>query len=123
MNNAPTKAKGQENKAIRMPQNELLDRIFDIYKGDYEYIPLGVLKSTLHQPEAWLKETLDKVAVLVKGGPFNLTYKLRDEAKVGRNVEAFNNAKGGVAPMPNFGLDGADDYEDDEDSVKMEDVL
>ena len=123
MNNAPTKAKRQENKATRMPQNELLDRIFDMYTGPYEYIPLGVFKSTLHQPEAWLKETLDKVAILVKGGSFNLTYRLREEAKAGRNIDLFKNAKAEVAPMTSFGLDGPDDFEEDDEDMKMEDVL
>ena len=121
MNNAPTKIKRQENKAIRMPQNELLDRIFEMFIP-YEYIPLGRFKQDLNQPEAWLKETLDKVAVLVKGGRFNLTYKLRDDAKAERSSETFENAKG-AAPMPNFGLDGAGDFEDDDDSLKLEDVV
>ncbi|KAK4697621.1 transcription initiation factor TFIIF subunit beta, partial [Lecanoromycetidae sp. Uapishka_2] len=124
-NDTTTKAKRQENKAIRMPQNELLDRIFEMYTGAITHIPLSRFKEDLNQPEAWLKETLDKIAVLVKGGNFNLTYTLKDGAKAGRNPETYNNATGEAGSMPNFGLDGAEDYEDDDDddSVKMEDVL
>lgn len=108
-----------------MPQNELLDRIFGMFAEKITHIPLSRFKEDLNQPEAWLKETLDKVAILVKGGNFNLTYTLRGDVKAGRNMETFDNVKGEAGSMPNFGLDGAEDYEDedDDDSVKMEDAL
>lgn len=108
-----------------MPQNELLDRIFEMYSGKATHIPLSRFKEDLNQPEAWLKETLDKIAILVKSGNFIGTYTLKDDAKAGRNAEALDHIKGEAESIPNFGLDGAEDYEyeDEDGTMKMEDVL
>ena len=82
-----------------MPQNELLDLILDCFK-QFTYWSLKVLKSRVDQPEAYLKETLDKVAVLIKTGPHAMTYQLRPEAMEGRYAEAgiFDQVKEETAP-------------------------
>ena len=105
-----------------MPQDQLLDALFEAFK-EFQYWPLGSLKSRLRQPESYLKETLDKIAVLIKGGRYNLTYALRPEATEGKYLE-FNNVKAEAAPevADGLGFDGAMDDDDDE-NVKMEDVL
>lgn len=106
-----------------MPQDLLLDALFEAFK-EYQYWGLKELKSRLVQPESYLKETLDKIAVLIKGGPYNLTYRLRPEATEDRYLD-FNNVKAEVAPevaSPGLGYDGVMD-DDDDDNVKMEDVV
>ncbi|KAI9708865.1 MAG: hypothetical protein M1828_002588 [Chrysothrix sp. TS-e1954] len=77
---ATGKVKTQENKAARMPRNELLDKLFDCFKK-YKYWSTKALKLELRQPEAYLKETLSSIAELVRSGNFNSNYKLRPEVE------------------------------------------
>lgn len=104
-----------------MPQNELMDLIFDCFK-DYKYWTLASLKQRLRQPEAFLKETLDKVASLTRSGTMTGKYQLKPEAAPAQygDAGAFNNVKAEAAPDadPN-GPDITDDDEDEE----MEDVF
>ena len=116
----PAKGRKKE-KAARMPQNELMDMIFDCFK-DYKYWTLASLKQRLRQPEAFLKETLDKVASLTRSGLMTGKYQLKPDAAPIQygDAEAFNNVKAEAAPDadPN-GPDITDDDEDEE----MEDVF
>ncbi|KAJ5899963.1 transcription initiation factor iif beta subunit [Penicillium taxi] len=104
----PLKGKSQENKSIRMPQNELLDKIFELFR-QYQYWPFKRLKDKLQQPESYLKQTLEMVAHLVKSGDFAMTWELKPEARES------NYASTGVkAELP----PGADSFEDgSEDEV------
>ena len=107
----PNKPKPQENKAARMPRNELLDRLFACF-AEYRYWSMRALRETLHQPEAYLKENLDSIAELVRSGQFNGNYKLRDDAR----QEAFNlEVKEEAAPEESDleGLSAGDDLEDE----------
>jgi transcription initiation factor TFIIF subunit beta len=106
-----------------MPQNELLDRIFACFRR-YKYWSMKALRSELQQPEAYLRETLEKVAVLAKSGRFATQWSLKPE----NSVE--NYAAAEDASAPTMGLDGVDDSDmadlddDDEDEdVKFEDVV
>ncbi|KAI0020592.1 transcription initiation factor IIF, beta subunit-domain-containing protein [Xylariomycetidae sp. FL0641] len=110
------KAKKQkEEKAARMSQSELRDRIFECYDR-FNYWSLKAFKQTLHQPEAWLRENLEELAVLHKSGRFANHWELKPEYKR-------NNAQSveGAPPSPT----GADesDFDADDDNVEMEDVV
>ncbi|KAJ5183763.1 hypothetical protein N7492_001379 [Penicillium capsulatum] len=76
----PLKSKPQENKATRMPQNELLDRIFDCFRR-YSHWRTQDLREQLQQPEQYLKQTLELVAHMVKTGDFSGTWALKPEAQ------------------------------------------
>ncbi|KAL4803015.1 transcription initiation factor IIF, beta subunit-domain-containing protein [Aspergillus unguis] len=76
----PSKLKAQENKTTRMPQNELLDLIYLCFR-EYRYWPFKTLKARLRQPEAYLKQTLEMIAHLVKSGDFAMTWELKPEAR------------------------------------------
>lgn len=78
--NAPSKRRGQEDRAVRMSETELTRAIFDCFK-EYQYWPIKALKARMHQPESYLKAELKKYAVLVKSGPFNGKWRLKDEWK------------------------------------------
>lgn len=108
-------------KAARIPQNELLDLIYDCFKR-YEYWSFKNLKAQLLQPDAYLKETLEMVAHLVRSGSFANLWQLKPEAKAGA-YEAYEQAK--VEQAPDVGQDeGLDsDAEEDNDDEEMEDVL
>jgi transcription initiation factor TFIIF subunit beta len=73
-------------------------------------------KQELLQPEAWLREILDKVAVLHKSGRFANHWEVRQEYRR-------ENMQDSLAP--DMGAPGEDsDFEgDDDENVKMEDVV
>ena len=85
---------------------------------------MKALRAELQQPEAYLRETLEKIAVLAKSGRFATQWSLKQELQ----PDADNNTEETSAPT--MGLDGAedsdgdlgDDDEEDED-VKFEDVV
>lgn len=113
-----TRERPQLSKAARMPQNELLDRIFECFRR-YNYWSMKALRAELQQPEVYLRETLEKVAVLAKSGRFATQWSLKPENKLA-------NYEGGVdaaAPTNEEESDtGMDEDEDDED-IKFEDVV
>ena len=95
---------------------------------EYPHWPLRALRHKLQQPESYLKEVLDKVAVLAKSGDFVNTWELRPEAKIGTYQRALETTemKGEQAPDADENEDGlpSDMPEDeDEENVKMEDVI
>lgn len=121
-----TKATAQDTKTARMPQNELLDRIFQCFR-EYNYWSMKALRAKLQQPEAYLRETLDKVADMPKSGRFAMHWTLKPEFK---NAD-YADADDGSAPTTAGAVDNVDDSDmadldgedDDDDDMKMEDVL
>jgi transcription initiation factor TFIIF subunit beta len=74
---ATTKVR-QENKAARIPKNELIDMLHKLF-DDFEYWPMREIKQKTKQPEAYLKETLSDIADLVKSGSFASCWKRHAE--------------------------------------------
>ncbi|KAI0508586.1 transcription initiation factor IIF, beta subunit-domain-containing protein [Xylaria bambusicola] len=105
--------KQKEEKAARLPQSELRDRIFRCYE-QYAYWSLKAFKQTLNQPEAWLRENLEEVAVLHKSGRFANYWELKPEYKR-LNVQSVEGAP--PSPEPNDS-----DFDGDDDNIEMEDV-
>ena len=123
------RGKPQEVKAARMPQNELVDLILDCFKR-YNYWPLKSLKAELNQPEAYLKQTLEKVAHLVRQGTHAMTWQLNQEYQIGSytGALAYDQAVDRVAPDNGYNLDGASDTgdgngTDDDENMQLEDVM
>ena len=121
----PPRGKKQLSKAARMPQNELLDLIYDCFK-EYTYWPMRSLRERLKQPEAYLKETLEMMAMMNKSGPHALQWQLKPEARETRYAEIgfFDKVKDEAAPEVEggTGFDGVDEMDEDDDNVDMEDV-
>ena len=103
--------KSQKMKAARIPQNELLDLIYDCFK-QYEYWSMKSLIGRLRQPAAYLKETLEMVGHLVRSGRFANHWQLKPDAKTGA-YEAYAQAKDEQAP--DEGLDDVSELDGDED--------
>jgi transcription initiation factor TFIIF subunit beta len=61
--------KSQLNKAARIPRNELIDMLHNLF-DEYANWPMKALKQRTRQPEAYLKEVLGDIAILIKSGPF-----------------------------------------------------
>lgn len=130
----PAKTKPQQNKRARMPQNELLDALYDGFRR-YKYWSMTALVQELDQPETYLRETLLMIAEQVKSGPFNNHWKLRAEQELS-NIDV-NNLRGESAPQREGGEAAAgassapgtdndnddNDDDDDDDDLDMEDVM
>lgn len=79
MSSKPTsKKKAPKEKAVRIPQSELLDALDKCFRR-YKYWSLKALRNELKQPEAYIKQTLEQIAVLVRSGDFAMNYMLKPE--------------------------------------------
>ncbi|KAI4233456.1 MAG: hypothetical protein L6R40_007053 [Gallowayella cf. fulva] len=110
----PMPGKGQHLKAARLPRNELKDLIFGCFKR-FKYWAVRTMKKELDQPETYLKEVLEEVAVMARSGFYANHWQLRPEYEDPSN----DNVKSEVAPA----VEGAGDSEDEDENVKMEDVI
>lgn len=84
---------------------------------------MRALRAELQQPEAYLRETLDKIALLAKSGRFATQWSLKPE-----NVQQNYEGEDTSAPAPVV-LEGGEDEDmadleddDDDEDVKFEDV-
>lgn len=123
----PVKPRPQENKTTRMPQNELLDLIYQCFR-EHKYWPFSALKARLNQPEAYLKQTLEMVAHLVRSGDFAMTWELKPEAKESNYALAYQNAKEELPPDTGYGIDeeedpGASGIGSENEDVQFESVV
>ncbi|KAI5868686.1 transcription initiation factor IIF, beta subunit-domain-containing protein [Durotheca rogersii] len=106
------KAKKQGlEKTTRLPKSELRDQLFKCFEK-YSYWPMKALKQTLQQPEAWLRENLEEVAVLHKTGSFANHWELNPDHKAALNILGVEDAAPDDAPE-------GDESEEEE----MEDVV
>ncbi|KAL8849888.1 MAG: hypothetical protein Q9221_005154 [Calogaya cf. arnoldii] len=105
-----TTGKTQHLKAARIPRNELKDLIFGCFRR-YPYWAIRTMRETLDQPESYLKEVLEEVAVMARSGRYTNLWQLRPEYREG----AYDDVAGEIAPG------GAS--EDEDENMKMEDVL
>jgi len=113
--------KTNENKSFRIAKEDLLTMLFDFF-AQHEYWTMKGLRQMTNQPEAYLKEVLEELALLHKSGPFTGKWSLRPEyQQASANRAAFGGATeggyGGVSDAIQI-----DDDDDDEDEVEMEDV-
>lgn len=104
------KNKSQQNKYNRMPQNELIDMLHSMF-DDFKYWTMKAIKAKVKQPEAYLKETLPRIAEMVRSGTFASTWKRQETFNMNRSL--------GREEVGDSTVKMEDDDEDDE----MEDVL
>ncbi|KAH6670093.1 putative transcription initiation factor IIF subunit beta [Halenospora varia] len=116
------KKRPQMVKTARMPENELLDRIFACFKK-YKYWSMKALRQELQQPEAYLRETLEKVAVLAKSGRFATQWSLRPENLAANYEIGDEMAPQSMGPEGNDDSEFGDMDEDEDEDVKFEDVV
>lgn len=110
----------KDNRAARMEEGDIVRAILQLF-GQHRYWGLRDLKARLNQPEAWVKENLDKIAIMHRAGDFNGRWELKDEYK---SNDALRNASG-VAKEED--LDGTDldmdmKTEESDDMDDFEDV-
>ncbi|THH16875.1 hypothetical protein EW146_g3847 [Bondarzewia mesenterica] len=73
-------AKGQFERMARMPRNQLLDMLFNLYR-ERAHWPIKQLREKTQQPEVYLKEVLSEIAFLHRSGEFNGTWELKASFK------------------------------------------
>lgn len=130
-----SKVRAQDNKTARIPRNELLDLIYGCFRR-HKYWPFKSLKAELKQPEAYLKQTLEEVAHLVKSGDFAMTWELKPEARESNYADAlaYRDAKEELPPTAGYNFDEVSDVEptasgigtdieDDEANTTFENVV
>lgn len=79
--------------------------------SQHEYWSMKGFREVTNQPEAYLKEVLDDIAVMNKSGPYTGKWSLRDEFK--RN----NPAVAGGGDVNFIEID-----DDEDDDMELEDV-
>jgi transcription initiation factor TFIIF subunit beta len=84
-----------------------MDEMFQCFR-EFQYWSVKALRQRLVQPEAYLRQVLDKIAVLNKSGPFANHYSLA----VGFQDRAGDNSKEAAADEEDDEEDGADEMED-----------
>ncbi|KAH6630705.1 transcription initiation factor IIF, beta subunit-domain-containing protein [Chaetomium sp. MPI-SDFR-AT-0129] len=112
----PTKAKKMENKATRWPENKLLDAITKCF-SEHKYWSIKAFRGKIPQPEAYLRETLEKIALLHRSGTFANHWSLKPEYQ---DMMATLPKPADDAAVPKADVPSEDE---DEEDIKMEDVL
>ncbi|KAK3330812.1 transcription initiation factor IIF, beta subunit-domain-containing protein [Apodospora peruviana] len=116
----PSKAKKMENKTARWPYNELMDAISACF-SQYKYWSMKSLRAKIPQPEAYIREALEQVAVLSRSGVFANSWSLKEGYS---DITASQDAAPEVADAaPGAADDMAMSDDDEDEDVKMEDVL
>lgn len=72
------------------------------------------MRETLDQPESYLKEVLEEVAIMARSGPYTNLWQLRPEYK----ESSYDNVNAEIAPGGDAGAS-----EDEDENLKMEDVI
>ncbi|KAM7193499.1 putative transcription initiation factor [Naviculisporaceae sp. PSN 640] len=65
----PSKAKKMENRTARWPENKLMDELAKCF-AMHKYWSIKAFRSRIPQPEAFIRECLEKIAELNRSGPF-----------------------------------------------------
>ncbi|KAJ7489519.1 transcription initiation factor IIF, beta subunit [Mycena latifolia] len=117
----PKAAKGQFERMARIPRNQLLDLIFQLFRDTPRW-GIKPLRERTQQPEVYLKEVLSEVAFLNKTGEFASLWELKDTFK--DEGARSDNVAGLSGELISFGdadvkMEGADDEDEDDD---MEEV-
>ena len=125
-----------KDKAVRMSQEALLDRLYQCFRR-YRYWSLKALRNELRQPESFIKETLEGIATLIRSGDFAMQYALKpqyadlaggSDAAVKEEIgvvesEAGEDGEPGSSDFDGDGVDGSEGDDDlDGDGEGFEDV-
>ncbi|KAF8339921.1 transcription initiation factor IIF, beta subunit-domain-containing protein [Cantharellus anzutake] len=112
--------KPQFERAARISRNELLDQLFTLFTDEEPYWSMKDLRRRTNQPEAYLKEILNEIADLQRGGPHNTKYSL----KPGFNLAAHRTNAPAMEPdmsapgVKDEEMEGADDDEDEDEDME-----
>eukprot|EP00834_Sanchytrium_tribonematis_P007815 NODE_776_length_3975_cov_0.468008.p4 type:complete len:207 gc:universal NODE_776_length_3975_cov_0.468008:1604-2224(+) len=69
-----------DEKRIRLPEKQVIDLLFRLFERS-EYASMKSLVEQTDQSASYLKEVLPKIAELIKRGPYNSMWTLKNEYK------------------------------------------
>lgn len=136
--NRPAKQQKQQyERMARMAKNDLLDAIFQHFR-DRTHWSIKELRQKVQQPETYLREVLNEVAILERSGPNNGMYRLTDNYAT-QTLEQMDEDDEIQEVKPHYSqlykmepqgfdygapdLEGDDDDDDDDEDEDMVDVL
>ncbi|KAI5989167.1 transcription initiation factor IIF, beta subunit-domain-containing protein [Pisolithus albus] len=103
--------KGTFERMARMPRNQLLDMLFQLFQEQPRW-NIKPLRERTQQPEAYLKEVLNEIATLHRSGEYNGMWEL-SEIFAREGVKAENAP--GASTEASFADATMEDYDEDED--------
>jgi transcription initiation factor TFIIF subunit beta len=111
-----------ENKTARWPENVLIDALGDCF-AEFTYWSMKALRAKIPQPEVYMREVLDRFAVLHRSGRFANQWSVKPEfipmiEKRGKGLPAAETTAPGVLDAEAVQSEADEDDED----IKMEDV-
>ncbi|GAV27858.1 hypothetical protein PMKS-001326 [Pichia membranifaciens] len=112
----------QDGRAARMDRDVLMNLLFKLF-NQYEYWTMKGLREKTNQPEAYLKECLESIAVMERKGPYALKWTLKDEYK--KSIDVEKKVKNGSAEDEDDEDNNKDNEDNDDDEledVEMEDI-
>lgn len=111
----------QDGRAARMDRDVLMNLLFKLF-NQYEYWTMKGLREKTNQPEAYLKECLESIAVMERKGPYALKWTLKDEYK--KSIDVEKKVKNGSADEEDEdnNKDNEDNDDDELEDVEMEDI-
>ncbi|KAF8481354.1 transcription initiation factor IIF, beta subunit-domain-containing protein [Gautieria morchelliformis] len=117
------RASGQQHERFaRMPQNQLLDALFGLFREN-EFWSVKDLRLKTEQPEAYLKETLGQIATLHRSGPHNGLWGLMSNFKDGAPKSTTGDGavpySSEVEAPHSVKMEGVDDDDDDDDMEEI----
>lgn len=74
------KQRRMDNKRIRMPKDQLLDKIFKLF-AKREHLKTSEISNETRQPASYLKEVLQEVAEQTDRGPLRMFWQLKPELR------------------------------------------
>jgi len=118
----PPRGSGQPHERFaRMPQNQLLDALFTIFR-EKDYWSVKELRVKTEQPEAYLKETLSSIATLHRSGPHNGLWELNANFKEGGAGSSNVPFSSDIEIPSDVKMEDTDDDDDDDDDEDMEEI-
>ncbi|CCX32913.1 transcription initiation factor IIF, beta subunit-domain-containing protein [Pyronema domesticum] len=100
--------KANDNKSYRIARADLITQLFSHF-SEHEYWSMKGFREVTNQPEAYLKEVLEDIAIMNRSGPYTGKWSLKEEFKQSGHAGA-------------SGMDPIDVDDDDDDEGDMEDV-
>lgn len=119
---AKKEAAKQDGRAARLDRDVLMNLLFKLF-NEYEYWTMKGLREKTNQPEAYLKECLENIALMERKGPYALKWRLKDEYR--KSIDVENKVKSGtIEDDEENDKNNNDDEEDDEDfdDIEMENI-
>ncbi|TID28360.1 hypothetical protein CANINC_002538 [Pichia inconspicua] len=116
---AKKEAAKADGRAARMDRDALMNLLFKLFH-EFEYWTLKGLREKTNQPEAYLKECLENIAMMERKGPYALKWRLKDEYRKSIDVEYKVDDVDDDEEKGN--KKEGDDDDDDIEDVEMEDI-